>query len=89
MARDMETLDLVSRLADGHRGFELLKKEALKKVEKNEESVSRLVFRTRAELPMEEIEYSRGFRQGVMYVIHGLPNEIKAEFKRKLKEGEQ
>ena len=36
MARDMETLDLVSRLADGHRGFELLKKEALKKVEKNE-----------------------------------------------------
>lgn len=36
-----------------------------------------------------EVEYFRGFRQGVMYVLDGLPNGAKSEVQRiekKLKE---
>ena len=49
-----------------------------------EASIDRLLFRTRTVVDPIEIEYFRGFRQGVMYVLEGLPNEITAQFKREL-----
>lgn len=68
--------------------WEGLKGEAEKKLLRNEESVSKLVFRTRTPVDPVEVEYFRGFRQGVKYVLEGLPNEIQAEFKRFLAEKE-
>lgn len=49
-----------------------------------EASIDRLLFRTRTVVDPIEIEYFRGFRQGVMYVLEGLPNEITAQFEREL-----
>ncbi len=49
-----------------------------------EDSIDRLLFRTRTPVDPIEIEYFRGFRQGVMYVLDGLPNEITAQFEREL-----
>lgn len=48
--------------------------------------MTRLIFRTRSPVPEAEIEYARGFYQGVMFVLEGLPNTIKAEFERGQKE---
>lgn len=83
LARDIRTLELVSALPE-LEGFKALREEALRKVDRNESSVARLIFRSRADINPVEIEYSRGFRQGVMYVIDGLPNEIIKEFHREL-----
>ena len=83
MARDMETLELVSRL-EGHRGFELLKEEAQKKVQGVEQSLTRLLFNTSAEVSPTRVEYDRGFKQGVRYALQGLPHEIQVEFKKRL-----
>lgn len=85
LARDREVLERVSVLAEGrNRDFELLKGEALKKLERVERSLTRLLFTTAVEVDPKRVEYDRGFRQGVMYVIEGLPNEIAAEFRREL-----
>ncbi|HSG26920.1 MAG TPA: hypothetical protein VLA34_00470, partial [Candidatus Krumholzibacterium sp.] len=54
------------------------------KLVRMEDSIDRLLFRTRTPVDPIEIEYFRGFRQGVMYVLDGLPNEITAQFEREL-----
>lgn len=64
--------------------WERLRGEALGKVERNETSVSKIIFRSRSSIDPIEIEYSRGFRQGVMYVIDALPRQAKAELTRRL-----
>ena len=73
MPRDLETLESIARLSRIPH-WERLKEEALKKVEAHERSVSNVLFRTRSPVDPLEIEFARGFRQGVMYVLDGLPN---------------
>lgn len=87
MARDRLVLERVSALLD-HGGFKALREEALKKLAANEDSINRLLFRTRTPVDPIEVEYFRGFRQGVMFVLDALPNQIKAEFDKALKESE-
>jgi hypothetical protein len=87
LARDEKTLSLISGLLET-AGWKALREQALKKVVSHEESLNRLLFRTRTAIDPVEVEYFRGFRQGVMYVLDGLPNAISAEFERGLKEDE-
>lgn len=63
-------------------GWKALREEALNKLRANEDTVSRLIFRTRSEIDPLEIEFFRGFRQGVMYVIDGIPTGVEPEIKR-------
>lgn len=84
--RSRETLDRVSQMAESYRPFELLKDEAFKKLERVENSLTKLLFRTSTEIDPLKIEYDRGFRQGVIYALEGLPNEIAAEWQRLLKQ---
>lgn len=84
MARDERTLSLVTGLLEDG-AWKVFREEALKKVVSHEASLNRLIFRTRTEVDPVEVEYFRGFRQGVMYVLDGLPNELRAEFERGLK----
>lgn len=87
MARDARTLSLVTGLLEDG-AWKALREEALKKVVSHERSLTSLLFKTRTPVDPIEVEYFRGFRQGVMYVLDGLPNAIKAEFERGLKDGE-
>lgn len=88
MAREMRELGLIDDLVS-QAGWKVLREEALKKVDKHEESVMRLLFRTRTAVDPIEVEYDRGFRQGVMFVLDGLPNTLQAEFQRRLKNPEE
>lgn len=65
-------------------GWQKLCSEADKKLSSNEDAITRLIFRTRTEVDPIELEYFRGFRQGVKYVLDGLPNTIKKEFQQEL-----
>lgn len=67
-----------------HVGFHALCQEADNKLNKMQDSITRLLFRTRTAVDPIEIEYFRGFRQGVKYVTSILPEEAKAEFEREL-----
>lgn len=87
MKRDERTLSLLSGLLEDG-AWKALREEALKKVASQEKTLNSLLFRTRTPVDPIEIEYFRGFRQGVMYVLDGLPNAIKAEFERGLKESD-
>ena len=69
-------------------GWKDFREEALKKVRKHEESVTRLLFRTRSPVDPLEVEYDRGFYQGVLYVLDGLPNTMKKEWEVLLREEE-
>ena len=80
----MRILSLIAGLLEDG-AWKALREEALKKVASHEASLNRLIFRTRTEINPVEVEYFRGFRQGVMYVLDGLPNEIRDEFERGLK----
>ncbi len=79
-----QVVDLIST-----GGWRILREEALAKVAKHEESVKRLLFRTRTPINTADIEYDRGFQQGVMYVLDGLPNTMQAEFLRRAKDGDE
>lgn len=81
----MRDLGLVTDMVES-AGWRVLREAALAKVARHEESVKRLLFRTRTPIDPAEIEYDRGFQQGVMYVLDGLPNAMQAEFARRLKE---
>lgn len=83
--RDEQTLSLVTGMLE-EPAWKVFREEALKKVVSHEESLNRLLFRTRTEVNPVEVEYFRGFRQGVMYVLDGLPNAMRSEFERLLKE---
>lgn len=83
MAREMRDLGLVTDLITT-AGWRVLREEALAKVARHEESVKRLLFRTRTPVDPVEIEYDRGFQQGVMFVLDGLPNAMRTEFQRRL-----
>lgn len=83
MARDLQTLERIHLLKD-HVGFQALREEAQRKLERSEAAISRLLFRTRSQVDPLEVEYYRGFRQGVMYVLDGLPNNALAEFEKEL-----
>lgn len=83
MPREMRDLAMVGEMV-ATAPWRVLREEALKKVTKHEESVQRLLFRTRTPVDPIEVEYDRGFYQGVMYVLDGLPNTMKAEFQRRL-----
>jgi len=87
LKRDERTLSLISGLLEDG-AWKVFREEALKKVVSHEDSLNRLLFRTRTPVDPVEVEYFRGFRQGVMYVLDGLPNAIKAEFERGLKESD-
>lgn len=65
-------------------GWQSLREKALEKLGANEDTVNRLLFRTRTEVDPLEIEFFRGFRQGVMYVLDGLPAGVEPEIKRVL-----
>jgi hypothetical protein len=67
-----------------HVGFAALVQEADNKINKMEGSLTRLLFRTRTPMDPIEVEYFRGFRQGVLYVTSILPEEAKGEFIRAL-----
>lgn len=71
-----------------HGGWNTFRERALEKLAKNEASVTRLLFRTRTEVDPIEVEFFRGFRQGVMFLLDGLPNTIRAEYERALKESD-
>lgn len=71
-------------LLQEHVGFHALQQEAENKLGKMEQSINSLLYRTRTPIDPIEVEYFRGFRQGVKYVIDALPKEIQAEFKREL-----
>lgn len=88
MAREMRDLGLVVELVTT-AAWRVLREEALAKVAKHEESVNKLLFRTRTPVDPIEIEYDRGFRQGVLYVIDGLPNAMRTEFLRRANDPEE
>ena len=79
--REPEVVENIARLTMFPQ-WQNLKDEANKRLERYEGSISRLLFKTRSEVDPTEIEFYRGFRQGVFYVLEGLPNEILAELKR-------
>lgn len=81
----METLEEVTRLVEDSRGFALLKEQARIKIASVESSLTKLIFRTSTQVDPLRVEYDRGFRQGVIYALEALPNEIVAEFTKKLK----
>ncbi len=83
--RSIEALESIVRLIQLPH-WQRFREEASKKLEKHESEVSRLVFKSRTPVDPIEIEYFRGFRQGVMYVLDGLPNEAAKELERKLKQ---
>ena len=83
----MRDLGLVADLVTT-AGWNVLREEAMTKVARHEESVKRLLFRSTTPIDPVKIEYDRGFYQGVMYVLDGLPNAMGAEFSRRLKEGD-
>jgi hypothetical protein len=68
--------------------WKLFRAEVEKKLQANEDTINRLVFRTRTEIDPLEIEYFRGFRQGVTFALEGLPNKILSEYKLAKTEGE-
>jgi hypothetical protein len=80
---EMRDLGLVTDMVDS-AGWKVLRDAALAKVARHEDSVIRLLFRSSTPLDPVKIEYDRGFRQGVMFVLDGLPNAMQAEFKRRL-----
>lgn len=85
--RDEKTLSrILGVLAEP--GWEDLTKVAKEKLRGNEDSVSRKIFRTRVDIDLREIEYYRGFRQGVMYMLDGLPHQLRAEYERARKESD-
>ena len=79
LPRDITTLERITSL-EGHTGFAALIQECDNKIAKMQGSITRLLFRTRTPLDPIEIEYFRGFRQGVLYATSILPEEAKAEF---------
>lgn len=81
----MRDLGLVEALTKD-AGWKILREAALAKVARHEESVKRLLFRSRTPIDPVDIEYDRGFRQGVMFVLDGLPNAMAAEFARRATE---
>ena len=81
LPRDPQVLESIARLAELPH-WQRLKEETQKKLEKNEDTVVRLLFKTRSPVDPLEIEYFRGFRQGVMYVLEGLPNQARDEYKK-------
>lgn len=86
--RSLEDLESIVRLTElAH--WPRLRAAVLDKLARHEESVSKVVFKTRTPVDPIEIEYARGFRQGVMYVLEGLPNQAKLELARRLAETER
>lgn len=81
MARSPEAIESIARLVELPH-WQRLKDEANKKLERMEATMARALFRSRSEPDLAEIEYARGFRQGVTYVLEGLPNTILAELKQ-------
>ena len=81
LPRDPQVLESIARLAELPH-WQRLKDEARKKLESNESSISRLLFKTRSPVDPVEIEYFRGFRQGVTYVLEALPYEALQELKK-------
>jgi hypothetical protein len=78
--RSPEVIESIVRLTELPH-WQRLKDEANKHLERFERSLSRALFRSRSEPDLAEIEYARGFRQGVTYVLEGLPNTILEEWK--------
>jgi len=81
LPREPQVLESIVRLAELPH-WQRLKDEAQKKLERNEDTVYRLLFKTRSPVDPLEIEYFRGFRQGVMYVLEGLPNQARDVYKK-------
>ena len=63
-----------------YRGFALLREAAKTRVERTQNSLMRLIFKTGTEIDPLRVEYDRGFSQGVAFALEGLPNEIYAEW---------
>ena len=81
LPREPQVLESIVRLAELPH-WQRLKDEAQKKLERNEDTVYRLLFKTRSPVDPLEIEYFRGFRQGVTYVLEALPYEALQELKK-------
>lgn len=65
--------------------WERLKEEGRRKIVRVESSMTRLLFTSSAEIDPKRVEYDRGFRQGIMYILEGLPNEVALEWNAFLK----
>jgi len=86
--RDPETLELVSRLPK-LRSFQLLQNEALKAKERHFATLAKMLMKTRKPVPELEIEYDRGFWNGVEWALEKLPNGVTKEFERLLEQNEK
>lgn len=62
--------------------WERLRDVAIRRLERFEGSISRVLFKSRSEVDPLEIEFYRGFRQGVFYVLDGLPNTAIDQLKK-------
>lgn len=89
---DPATLESIARLKQLPH-WEKLREAATTRLERIEASQARLLFKTRSKLDpqevIEEIEFYRGFRQGVMFVLDGLPNTAERELKELLNDNEK
>lgn len=56
--------------------------EAEAKLEKHENVINHVVHKTRDPVDPLEIEYFRGFRQGVKYLLYAMPAAARAELDR-------
>ena len=74
--RDRRTLESVERMVKTYSAWQLYKAEALEQLDRKQQSINRVIHLTRSPVDPIEVEYYRGFRQGVMYALEGLPNEL-------------
>lgn len=65
-------------------GWAKLQDEAEKKIASHRKMWTGLIFRSRTELDPLEIEYYRGFEQGVEWILQGLPAAVKRELQEEL-----
>lgn len=84
--RDRRTLEAVERMVESYDGWALFKAEAYEQLGLKEAIIDRLIHKSRAPVDPIEIEYFRGFRQGVIYVLDALPHELVAALPRLLEQ---
>ena len=83
--RSLETMDDIVSLTRTPQ-WKVLVQEAEKKLRRFENTLSYQLFKSRSPVDVAEVEYYRGFRKGVMYVLEDLPNTVQVQLAKKLAE---
>lgn len=78
-------LESVERLTR-HPGWEALKEFADQKIARVEKSLTRLLFTSAAPVDPLRVEYDRGFRQGVKWILEAAPVEAQVAYKKAIAE---